>query len=190
MRSSIEAASLRISANNIREADPLDGHSIEILAPGLAGAYTEQQEEIHFADGPDGQQARGEREHVRGQRRHGLSHRVQAWLTIAPIMSFAGLLMISTINVDTTILWILASPFVFGLGCVTSMVLTAVQNSAEPSEIGMPTSAVNMICNIGSTMGTAVFAAIINNGILTRLSDLCREPPLKSCSTCCRMIQG
>lgn len=94
------------------------------------------------------------------------------WLTIGPIMSFAGLLMMSTINVDTTIPWILASLFVFGLGCVTSIVLTAVQNSAEPSEIGMTTSAVNMIRNIGSTMGAAVFAAIINNGILTRLSDL------------------
>ncbi len=96
------------------------------------------------------------------------------WLTIGPIMSFAGLLMMSTINVDTTIPWILASLFVFGLGlgCVTSIVLTAVQNSAEPSEIGMTTSAVNMIRNIGSTMGTAVFAAIINNGILTRLSGL------------------
>lgn len=89
-------------------------------------------------------------------------------------MSFAGLLMMSTISVDTTIPWILASLFVFGLGlgCVASIVLTAVQNSAEPSEIGMTTSAVNVIRNIGSMMGTAVFAAIINNGIPTRLSDL------------------
>lgn len=96
------------------------------------------------------------------------------WLVMGPILSCIGLVMMSTISVDTGIPWILASLFVFGLGlgCVISIILTAVQNSAEEDEIGMTTSAVNMIRNIGSTMGTAVFAAIINNGILSRMTEL------------------
>ena len=93
---------------------------------------------------------------------------------MGPIMSCIGLVIMSTIAVDTDIPWILASLFVFGLrlGCVISIILTAVQNSAEEDEIGMTKSAVNMIRNIGSTMGTAVFAAIINNGILSRMTEL------------------
>lgn len=96
------------------------------------------------------------------------------WLVMGPILSCTGLVMISTIAVDTDIPWMLASLFVFGLGlgCVISIILTAVQNSAEEDEMGMTTSAVNMIRNIGSTMETAVFAAIINNGILNRMTDL------------------
>jgi len=49
-----------------------------------------------------------------------------------------------------------------GLGCMMSVVMTAVQNSSKPSEIGMTTSSVNLLRSIGCTMGTAIFSLIIN----------------------------
>ena len=52
-----------------------------------------------------------------------------------------------------------------------AIVMTAVQNSSTPRDIGMTTSAVNVIRSIGSTIGTAVFALIINNKIAMELKD-------------------
>ncbi len=96
------------------------------------------------------------------------------WLIAGPVLSAIGMYLMSTIKTDSGLELILSSLFVFGLGlgCLMSIILTAVQESSEGSEIGMTTSAVNMIRNIGSTMGTAVFAAVINAGILSRLEEL------------------
>jgi hypothetical protein len=50
--------------------------------------------------------------------------------------------------------------------------MTAVQNSSKPSEMGMTTSAVNLIRSVGATIGTAVFAMLIGNKINGELYSL------------------
>ena len=64
--------------------------------------------------------------------------------------------------------------FVFGLGlgCMMGVIMTAVQNSSKQSEIGMTTSAVNLIRSVGATIGTAVFAMLIANKINGELQTL------------------
>ena len=96
------------------------------------------------------------------------------WLIAGPVLGSLGLLLMSTIRADASSGLILLSLFVFGagVGCFLSIIMTAVQNTAEVTEIGMTTSAVNLFRNFGSTMGTAVFTTIINNGIAGRLQDL------------------
>ncbi len=96
------------------------------------------------------------------------------WLTVGPILAAIGLFMLSTIILTTPLWYILVSLFFFGLGlgCIMSVVYTAVQDSAEPDEIGMTTSAVNLLRNIGSTTGTAVFTMIINASISSHLDAL------------------
>lgn len=96
------------------------------------------------------------------------------WLVAGPVLGSLGLLLMSTIRADASSGLILLSLFVFGagVGCFLSIIMTAVQNTAKVDEIGMTTSAVNLFRNLGSTMGTAVFTTIINNGIATRLLDL------------------
>lgn len=99
------------------------------------------------------------------------------WLITGPVLGSLGLLLMSTIRADASSGLILLSLFVFGagVGCFLSIIMTAVQNTAKVDEIGMTTSAVNLFRNLGSTMGTAVFTTIINNGISSRLFDLVPE---------------
>lgn len=97
----------------------------------------------------------------------------KVWLIAGPIISFIALLMMSRMGLDTELWYYAVSLFVFGfgLGCMMAIVMTAVQNSSAPSEIGMTTSSVNVIRSIGSTIGTAVFALIINNKIGSELKE-------------------
>ena len=97
----------------------------------------------------------------------------RTWLIIGPILCCVGLLAMSRITVDTTVLYYVISSTVLGLGvgCVMSILVTAAQNSAEQNEMGITTSAVSMMRNIGSTVGTAVFAGIINGRLSQELSD-------------------
>ncbi len=95
------------------------------------------------------------------------------WLIAGPIITSAALIMMSRMTLDTELSYYALCQFVFGfgLGCMSAVVMTAVQNSSKPTEIGMTTSAVNLIRSIGSTIGTAVFALIINNIIDTQLKE-------------------
>lgn len=104
------------------------------------------------------------------------------WLISGPILCFIGLYILSGMTIDpsmviagsardTYMLTYLGGTFILGLGfgCMMSVVMTAVQNSSKPSEMGMTTSSVNLMRSIGSTMGTAIFAMIINSKISDEL---------------------
>lgn len=106
------------------------------------------------------------------------------WLIAGPIISFIGLYILSGMEVDSamvmtqsvrdTYMWrYLGGIFVLGigLGCMMSVVMTAVQNSSKPSEIGMTTSSVNLMRSIGCTMGTAIFAMVINSRLSGDLAE-------------------
>ena len=104
----------------------------------------------------------------------------KAWLIAGPILCFLGLLYLSGMQLttdmvyqgteyiqDTFMMRYLTGTFVLGLGlgCMMSVVMSAVQNSSKPTEMGMTTSSVNLIRSIGTTMGTAIFTMIINGRI-------------------------
>ena len=95
------------------------------------------------------------------------------WLIMGPVLCCIGLLAMSQIVVDTEIWYYVVSSTVLGLGvgCVMSILVTAAQNSAVPEEMGVTTSAVSMMRNIGSTVGTAVFAGIINGRLSQELAE-------------------
>lgn len=96
------------------------------------------------------------------------------WLTAGPIIMFIGLFMMSYMTIGTAISYYVICQFVvgLGLGCMMSVVMTAVQNSSTTREMGMTTSAVNLIRSIGTTIGTAVFSMIINNKLSSELAGL------------------
>ncbi|MBR2092802.1 MAG: hypothetical protein IJ904_01970 [Candidatus Methanomethylophilaceae archaeon] len=89
-------------------------------------------------------------------------------------MSFIGMYMLSQMTLGTTVEYYITCLFVFGLGlgCMMGVIMTAVQNSSKQSEIGMTTSAVNLIRSVGATIGTAVFAMLIANKINGELQTL------------------
>lgn len=95
------------------------------------------------------------------------------WLIIGPIITALGLYMFSGMTVGTELSYYAICLFVFGigLGCMMSVIMVAVQNSSEPSEMGMTTSAVNVIRSIGTTVGTAIFATLIGNRLGVELMN-------------------
>lgn len=107
----------------------------------------------------------------------------KVWLIAGPIACFAGLYYMSGMVVnpdmiiqdavrDTYMMRYLVGTFVLGLGfgCMMSVVMTAVQNSSKPTEMGMTTSSVNLMRSIGTTMGTAIFSMLINSKLSEELS--------------------
>ncbi len=93
------------------------------------------------------------------------------WLIIGPIITSASMLMMSKLTVDSTLEYYALCLFVlgFGLGCMMAVVMTGVQNSSTFKEMGMTTSSVNLIRSVGATIGTAIFAALIDSKITAEL---------------------
>lgn len=96
------------------------------------------------------------------------------WLIAGPIITFISLYMMSEMTIGTEISYYILCLFVFGfgLGCMMTVMMTAVQNSATSRDMGMTTSAVNLMRSIGTTVGTAIFSMLINSKIASELMDL------------------
>ncbi len=95
------------------------------------------------------------------------------WIIAGPVISFIAMALMSTLGLGDSV-WTLAE-YMFilgiGLGCVMSVLMVAVQNSAKPEEMGMTTSSVNLFRAIGGTVATGVFSFLIN----LRLDDELRS---------------
>ena len=115
------------------------------------------------------------------------------WLVIGPVIVFIGLFLFSTLQVDAVVASaeepfyaILGKPidmycvaqFVLGigLGCMMTPVFAAVQNSSDPRELGMNTSAVNLLRSMGTALGTAVFTMLINSYYVGQLGEYADYP--------------
>lgn len=99
------------------------------------------------------------------------------WLLMGPVVSAVGMFMLSGLDYGGSVWDIIPCLFVlgFGLGCMMSVVMVAVQNIADPKEMGMTTSSVNLMRSIGATIGTAVFSMLVTQRISTELMENC--PP-------------
>lgn len=120
----------------------------------------------------------------------------KSWLIAGPILCFIGMMILYGMTVTPEIAGTLVDEIVdtgdsdyiqdlymgryllgtflfgLGLGCMMSVVMSAVQNSSKPSEMGMTTSSVNLIRSIGTTMGTAIFTMVINSRLTSELQSL------------------
>lgn len=113
----------------------------------------------------------------------------KVWLIAGPILCFLGLYYLSGMSVTPEMIVQMGSDSAYlqdlymsryligtfvlglGLGCMMSVVMSAVQNSSKPTEMGMTTSSVNLIRSIGTTMGTAIFTMIINGRLTGELQS-------------------
>ena len=94
------------------------------------------------------------------------------WIIVGSVIMVASLLLMSTLEHDSDIIWLYVYTFIFGmgLGFTNSTVMIAVQNSTPSDEMGMTTSTVTVMRNIGSTVGTAIFALIISSRMNTEFA--------------------
>ncbi|WP_309110359.1 MDR family MFS transporter [Saccharothrix sp.] len=104
---------------------------------------------------------------------------------VFPVVGFAlmaaSLFLFGTIGTDTPVWQPLVMMFFMGAGLGLSMqtLLVAIQNDAEPRDMGVATSSATFFRQIGGTVGTAVFLSIlfstvgdkIGNAVRTSLGD-------------------
>ena len=88
-----------------------------------------------------------------------------------------GLLLLSTIGADTSLVYVLTYMLVFGLGLGNTMqpMVLIVQNAVSPREIGMATSSATFFRQIGATLGVAVFLSILFSTVSGKLQDSFRS---------------
>ncbi len=83
-----------------------------------------------------------------------------------------GLVLLSTMDVHTSRL--VASAFMFvlglGLGMVMQVLVLAVQNAVDYSDLGVATSGATLFRSIGGSVGTAVLGSIFANRLSAQLS--------------------
>ena len=95
------------------------------------------------------------------------------WLIVGPIITAFSMYLMSKLTLDSTLSYYALCLFLLGLGlgCMMAVVMTAVQNSSTVKEMGMTTSAVNLIRSVGATIGTAIFAVLIGSKITEELCN-------------------
>jgi len=102
-----------------------------------------------------------------------------------------GLFLLSTMGPTTTLptASVYMAVFGFGLGLVMQVLVIAVQNSVELSDLGVATSSTTFFRSLGGSFGTALFGAIFANRLAANLlvalppgsgppGDLTRSPAL------------
>jgi MFS family permease len=70
-----------------------------------------------------------------------------------------------------------------GLGFVMPVMNIAVQNEFKLLELGVATSSIQLFRGLGSTIGIALFGALLTSGLTSQLSDMRGDPYLASLST-------
>lgn len=105
--------------------------------------------------------------------------RYQAFPVIGMAVTTAGLVWLTTITGDMSMVLFGAIIFVLGagLGLVMQTIVLAVQNSVDPHQIGTATSANNFFREIGAAVGTALFSTIFTTRLTVRLEDVFADLP-------------
>ncbi|GAA3680564.1 MDR family MFS transporter [Lentzea roselyniae] len=84
-----------------------------------------------------------------------------------------ALFLFSTIGTDTPAGLVMVYMFVMGAGlgqCMQTL-LVAIQNDAEPRDMGVATSSATFFRNIGGTVGTAVFLSILFSTVGDKIAE-------------------
>ncbi len=91
---------------------------------------------------------------------------------IGTAVMVVGLVLLSTMDAGTTRLQASAFMFVLGLGLgsVMQVLVLAVQNSVDYSDLGVATSGATLFRSIGGSVGTAVLGSIFSNRLSSELS--------------------
>jgi MFS family permease len=90
---------------------------------------------------------------------------------IFPIIGLAlmgvGLIGLSTLSASSSRATAAAYMVIFGagFGMVTQILVVAIQNAVEPSEIGTATASANLFRALGGAIGVAVYGAIFTSGL-------------------------
>ncbi len=106
---------------------------------------------------------------VRGYSPTTATGRYKLFPIVGTAIAAVGMVLLSRLDAQTSTLYSFAAMFVmgFGLGLVMQVLVLAVQNAVEYSELGVATSGATLFRSMGGSLGTAVLGAIFT----ARLTD-------------------
>ncbi|MEZ4531676.1 MAG: MDR family MFS transporter [Thermomicrobiales bacterium] len=93
---------------------------------------------------------------------------------IGSIILIAALFLLSTLQIDTPYWHTAIYAFMFGIGLGLAMmtIVTPVQNSVDPRDMGVATSATTFSRSLGGAIGAALFGAIMGIRLTHYLSEM------------------
>ncbi len=99
--------------------------------------------------------------------------RYRVFPIVSTIVVACALLLLSTLDADSSYLQVGIGMFVlgFGLGLTMQLLTLIVQNSVDVRHMGVATSTVTFFRNLGGAFGTAVFGAVLNSRLSHHLEN-------------------
>jgi len=84
-----------------------------------------------------------------------------------------GMILLSTIQVDTSLVLVSGYAVVFGVGLGFNMqtLVLAIQNAVPPQDMGVATSSATFFRQMGGTLGTAVFLSVLFGTVIGNIKD-------------------
>lgn len=106
--------------------------------------------------------------------------RYKIFPVLGTLVMAVGLFLLSRLGVDTPAWQSSVSMFVLGvgIGAVMQVLVIAVQNSVDYTDLGVATSGATFFRSIGGSFGTAVFGAIFSGVLVGQLAEKLKGVPL------------
>lgn len=110
--------------------------------------------------------------------------RYKIFMQVGFIMATIGMIALTFLNQDSQYVQEAFTMFFMGLGMGVAMptLNLAVQNEFAQAELGVATSSNQLFRSLGSTLGTAIFGAVLTAGILSHLGNIQSTPYVQAIS--------
>lgn len=97
----------------------------------------------------------------------------KAIIVSGSVLVIAGLLLLGTLQYDTSLVFVGVFMFILGagLGMLMQNLVLVVQNSIEVKNLGVATSAVTFFRSIGGTVGVSVLGSVLGTAVTTKITD-------------------
>ncbi len=111
--------------------------------------------------------------------------RYKIFMQIGFILATAGMIALTTLTPESVYMQEAIIMFVMGLGMGVAMptLNLAVQNEFEQRQIGVATSSNQLFRSLGSTLGTAIFGALLTAGIVAGIGTIQSTPYVQTLSS-------
>ncbi|MDB5167094.1 MAG: putative Drug resistance transporter, EmrB/QacA subfamily [Candidatus Saccharibacteria bacterium] len=100
--------------------------------------------------------------------------RYKIFMQVGFVLATAGMFALSMLNVDSGYAYEAVVMVFLGMGMGVAMptLNLAIQNEFEQHDLGIATSSNQLFRSLGSTIGTAVFGAVLTTGIIANLGNI------------------